>query len=90
MEELILKMHEETLQMQKVVSEMSCMISQLQDAIKEVEIAEAKKDWRKREDVEEASISCSKIKNIIGMMPDICQTADEILKKRENGENEDE
>ena len=29
MEELILKMHEETLEMQRTVSEMSCMISQI-------------------------------------------------------------
>ena len=90
MEELILKMHEETLQMQKEVSEMSCMILQLEDAISEVEISEAQMDWRTREDVENARIEISKIKRIIGIGQTLCKEADEILKKRENREEEDE
>ena len=90
MEELILKMHEETLEMQKEISEMSCMISQLADAIHDEEVKRAKNGYMDRKDVEESTLECRTIKRIIGMMPDICQTADEILKKRENGEKEDE
>lgn len=90
MEELILKMHEETLEMQKEISEMSCMITQLADAIYDKEVERAKNGYMDRKDVEESSLECRLIKRIIGMMPDICETAEKILQAKENGEKTDE
>ena len=90
MEELILKMHEETLEMQRQVSEMSCMITKLADEIHDIEVQRANNSYMNRKDVKEASIECSRIKRIIGMMPDICEDAEKILQKKENGEEEDE
>ena len=90
MEELILKMHEETLQMQREISVMSCMITQLEDAIHDEEVKRAKNGYMDRKDVEESILECRLIKRIIGMMPDICETAEKILQAKENGEKTDE
>ena len=90
MEELILKMHEESMELQKAVTEMRYILYDLQDEIEEREIESASCDWNDRKDVEKVSISVSKIKRIMGMSPDICKRANEILKKKESGDGKDE
>ena len=69
MEELFLKMHDEAMELQKANIELGCMITQLADAIHDVEVQRANNSYMDRKDVEEASIECSLIKRIIGMMP---------------------
>ena len=83
MDELFLKMHEEAMELQKANIELGCMITQLADAIHDVEVQRANNNYMDRKDVVEASIECSLIKRIIGMMPDICEDAQKILKERE-------
>ena len=90
MDELFLKMHEEAMELQKANIELGCMITQLADAIHDIEVQRADNSYMNRKDVVEASIECSKIKRIIGMMPDICEEAEKILQKKENGEEENE
>ena len=89
MDELFLKMHEEAMDLQEAVTELRCMIDDLSDAIEEREVEIAQRGYSdKREDVEDASIKCSKIKRIIGMGPDICRIAEEILKAKEKEDEE--
>ena len=83
MEELFLKMHEEAMELQKANIELGCMITQLADAIHDIEVQRANNSYMDRKDVVEASLECSLIKRIIGMMPDICEDAQKILKERE-------
>lgn len=90
MEELILKMHEEAMELQKAVTEFKCMFENLADAIGKVEIEEAQYSWNSEKDVVMAKISCSEIKRIIGMGPDICRTAEEILKFKEEDHKDEE
>lgn len=89
MEELILKMHEELMEFQKATTEMKCLLANLQDAIEKKEIESANCTWNSRKDVENTKIEVSEIKHIIGMGPDICRYAEEILKRRENGEKDE-
>lgn len=82
MEELILKMHEEAMELQKAVTEFKAILGNLQDAIERKEIAEADYSFTSAKDVENAKIELKEIKRIIGMKPEICKEALEILKSR--------
>lgn len=88
MDELFLKMHEEAMYLQQTVTEMKCILTNLQDAIETEEIDRASNKYYDRKDVEIASIECRKLKKIIGMAPEICKKADELLKEREGEGNE--
>lgn len=84
MDELFLKMHEEAMELQEAVTGLRCMIADLSDAIEEREVEIAQRGYSdKREDVEGASIECSKIKRIIGMNQNITKKAEAILRARE-------
>ncbi len=89
MDELFLKMHEEAMDLQKAVTELKFILGELEDAIDEQEVEIAQRDYcNKRSNVEEAEIKCSQIKRIIGMGPDICRMAEEILKAKEKEDEE--
>ena len=88
MEELILKMHEETLEMQRSVSEMSCMISQIAQEVCDAEVERAGNKYYDRDNVKDSGVNCQKIRRILGMGQDICEKADKILKEREGEGNE--
>ena len=91
MDELFLKMHEEAMDLQKTVTEMKCILTNLQDAIELEEIDRAGCKYMSRRDVESASVDCKTLRRIIGLGPDICRAAEEILKQKENAEEvEDE
>lgn len=83
MEELILKMHEESMELEQTVTELRCIIGEVEDAISRQEVEAAENNWHNRRDVEKAEIRCSEIKRIIGMRPGVCAAADRILKERE-------
>ena len=83
MDELILKMHEEAMDLQKAVTELRCILGEVEDAISREEVEAAENDWNNRRDVEKTKIRCSEIKRIIGMRPGVCAAADRILKERE-------
>lgn len=83
MEELILKMHEEAMELKQTVTELRCILGEVEDAISRKEVEAAENNWHNRRDVEKAEIKCSEIKRIIGMRPGICAAADRILKERE-------
>lgn len=83
MEELILKMHEEAMELQKAVTEFKAIMGNLKDAIERKEIAEADFTFADEKDVEKAKIELKEIKRIIGMKPEICEEALKILKERE-------
>lgn len=65
------------------VCRMQGMIQAIVDTIAQKEIAEAKSKYSDREDVEEAKIHLRELKALIGMKQELCDKADEILKKRE-------
>ena len=88
MEELLLKMHEEIVRTNEAYTELKCILEALQDAVNECEVEEAEHTWNKRKDVEQAKISCRKIKRILGMDPDICEAAGKILLMKEMEEEE--
>lgn len=90
MEELILKMHEEAMELQKAVTEFKAILGNLQDAIERKEIAEADYSFTSEKDVENAKIELKEIKRIIGMKPEICREALEIMKGRKENKKEDE
>ena len=88
MDELILKMHEEAMELKQTVTELRCIIGEVEDAISRQEVEAAENNWHNRRDVEKAEIRCSEIKRIIGMRPGICAAADRILKEREEQKKE--
>lgn len=88
MDELILKMHEEAMNLQKTVTELRCILGEVEDAISREEVEAAENNWHNRRDVEKTVIRCSEIKRIIGMRPGICAAADRILKEREEEKKE--
>ena len=83
MEELILKMHEEAMELKQTVTELKCIIDSIEDAIEKEEIETAENTWNNRDDVKKVKIRASDIKKLIGMNPAICYKADSILKERE-------
>ncbi len=83
MEELILKMHEEAMELKQTVTELRCILGEVEDAISREEVEAAENDWNNRRDVEKTKIRCSEIKRIIGMRSGVCSAADRILKERE-------
>ena len=83
MEELILKMHEEAMELKQTVTELRCILGEVEDAISREEVEAAENEWNNRRDVEKTKIRCSEIKRIIGMRPGVCAAADRILKERE-------
>ena len=84
MDELFLKMHEEAMELQKTVTEIRLILGELEDEIADREVEIAQRSYsNKREDVEDASIKCSKIKRIIGISQNITKKAEAILRARE-------
>lgn len=83
MEELILKMHEEAMELKQTVTELKCIIESIEDAIEREEIEAAENTWNNRDDVKKVKIRASEIKRLLGMTPAICYKADKIMKERE-------
>ena len=91
----IYKIHEDAMIAQKMNNELEMKIFKLQAiideisrAIEEEEIKGAESQWRDRKDVVNSTLECSKLKRIIGMKPEICEEAEAILQRKENGEDE--
>lgn len=89
MEELILKMHEEAMDLQQEAERYRCVFGILEDLIIDAEIKEAESSWTTRRDVEHAKVECSKIKRIIGMRPTFCKKVEELLLEKEKASKEE-
>lgn len=89
MEELILKMHEEAMELQEENERYRCTFEVLMDLIESAEIEDAKCSWTTREDVEHTKVECSKIKRIIGMKPNFCKKVEELLLEKEKASKEE-
>ena len=48
MDELILKMHEEAMDLQKAVTELRCILGEVEDAISRQEVETAENNYRRR------------------------------------------
>ncbi len=88
MEELILKMHEEAMELKRDVAELSAMIDAVEKLMEAKEVEIAKRTWSKRQDVLEATVTNEDIKRALGYKyrRKICAEAEAILKEREDAE----
>jgi hypothetical protein len=89
MEELILKMHEEAMSLEREAAQYRCLFEILMDLINDTEIEAAEYSWATRKDVEKAKVECSKIRKIIGMKPNFCKKVEELLLEREKTSKEE-
>lgn len=88
MEELILKMHEEAMELKRDVAELSALIDAVERLMEAKEVEIAKRTWSKRQDVLEATVTNEDIKRALGYKyrRSICTEAEAILKEREDAE----
>lgn len=84
MEELILKMHEEALELQEAVTALRGVMDELRDLIVAEECKCARNSFMNRENVEDAELKCRDIRRALGDFPGICKEAETILKERED------
>ena len=89
MEELILKMHEEAMNLEREAAQYRCLFEILMDLINDAEIEVAEHSWTTRKDVEKAEVECSKIRRIIGMRPNFCKKVEELLLEKEKTSKEE-
>lgn len=86
MEELIMKMHEEAMDLQQAVTTMRGILDELRDMICAEECRVAENSYNDKSDVERATLRCKDVRRALGDAAGICEEAQHILKEREDAE----
>ena len=86
MEELIMKMHEEAMDLQQTVTTMRGILDEIRDMICAEECRTARNSYNDKSDVERAQLRCEDIRRALGDAAGICSEAQHILKEREDAE----
>lgn len=86
MEELIMKMHEEAMDLQQVGQMMKDILDELRDMICAEECRVAENPYNDKTDVERATLRCKDVRRALGDAAGICEEAQHILKEREDAE----
>ena len=86
MEELIMKMHEEAMDLQQAVTTMRGILDEIRDMICAEECRTARSSYNDKSDVERAQLRCEDIRRALGYAAGICSEAQHILKEREDAE----